>query len=240
MWLVLAAAWAGAQNALAGGGTFVTLPALLLWGLDPLTANVTSTVALFPSQVVSGWANRRMVVGPPGLPAPALLAIAGVGGLVGAGLLLATPVSVFTRLIPWLVLFATAVFAWGSYVRKPVVSAQVRPRMAAGAQGLIAIYGGYFGGGIGFLILALLTGTGVSLRAAGATKNALAALINLGAVLVFVLSPAVQWRAAALVCGGSIVGGLAGSWALQRIPERLLRGLVVAIGVLLAAGLFAR
>ena len=240
MWLVLAAAWAGAQNALAGGGTFVTLPALLLWGLDPLTANVTSTVALFPSQVVSGWANRRMVVGPPGLPAPALLAIAGVGGLVGAGLLLATPVAVFTRLIPWLVLFATAVFAWGSYVRKPVVSAQVRPRMAAGAQGLIAIYGGYFGGGIGFLILALLTGTGVSLRAAGATKNALAALINLGAVLVFVLSPAVQWRAAALVCGGSIVGGLAGSWALQRIPERLLRGLVVAIGVLLAAGLFAR
>ena len=240
MWLLLAAAWAGAQNALAGGGTFVTLPALLLWGLDPLTANVTSTVALFPSQVVSGWANRRMVVGPPGLPAPALLAIAGVGGLVGAGLLLATPVSVFTRLIPWLVLFATAVFAWGSYVRKPVVSAQVRPRMAAGAQGLIAIYGGYFGGGIGFLILALLTGTGVSLRAAGATKNALAAVINLGAVLVFVLSPAVQWRAAALVCGGSIVGGLIGSWALQRIPERLLRGLVVAIGVLLAVGLFAR
>ena len=240
MWLVLAAAWAGAQNALAGGGTFVTLPALLLWGLDPLTANVTSTVALFPSQVVSGWANRRMVVGPPGLPAPALLAIAGVGGLVGAGLLLATPVAVFTRLIPWLVLFATAVFAWGSYVRKPVVSAQVRPRMAAGAQGLIAIYGGYFGGGIGFLILALLTGTGVSLRAAGATKNALAAVINLGAVLVFVLSPAVQWRAAALVCGGSIVGGLIGSWALQRIPERLLRGLVVAIGVLLAVGLFAR
>ena len=240
MWLVLAAAWAGAQNALAGGGTFVTLPALLLWGLDPLTANVTSTVALFPSQVVSGWANRRMVVGPPGLPAPALLAIAGVGGLVGAGLLLATPVAVFTRLIPWLVLFATAVFAWGSYVRKPVVSARARPRMAAGVQGLIAIYGGYFGGGIGFLILALLTGTGVSLRAAGATKNALAAVINLGAVLVFVLSPAVQWRAAALVCGGSIVGGLAGAWALQRIPERLLRGLVVAIGVLLAAGLFAR
>ena len=239
-WLLLAAAWAGAQNALAGGGTFVTLPALLLWGLDPLSANVTSTVALFPSQVVSGMASRRSVVGPPGLPAPLLLGIAGVGGLAGAGLLLVTPVAVFTRLVPWLVLFATGVFAWGSYVRRPLVGEWRRPRTAAAVQGLIGVYGGYFGGGIGFLILALLTGAGVSLRAAGATKNALAAVINLGAVLVFVLSPAVQWQAAALVCVGSTAGGFAGSWALQRLPERVLRGTVVVIGLVLAAGLFLR
>lgn len=237
---MLAAAWAGAQNALAGGGTFVTLPALLLFGLDPLSANVTSTVALFPSQVVSGWASRRLIVGPPGLPVRWLLGIACFGGLLGAALLLATPVAVFSRLVPWLVLFATAVFAWGSYFRRARVGPGVRAPVAAGLQGLIAIYGGYFGGGIGFLILALLTGAGVSLRAAGATKNALAAVINLGAVLVFALSPAVQWRAAGLICVGSIAGGIAGSWALQRLPEKVLRGGVVVIGLLLAAGLFWR
>ncbi len=244
LWLLLAAAWAGAQNALAGGGTFVTLPALLLFGLDPLTANVTSTVALFPSQVVSGIASRKLIAGPPGLSPGWLLGIAGAGGLVGAGLLLATPVAVFTRLIPWLVLFATGVFAWGSYFRRATVGSGVRPGVApgvaAGAQALIGVYGGYFGGGIGFLILAMLTGAGVSLRSAGATKNALAAVINLGAVLVFALSPAVRWQAAAIICAGSVAGGFAGSWALQRLPERVLRGGVVVIGLLLAAGLFLR
>ena len=240
MLLLLAGAWAGAQNALAGGGTFVTLPALLLAGLDPLAANVTSAVALFPSQVVSGWASRRMVAGPPGLSAPRLLAVAAVGGLLGAVLLLATPVSIFTQLIPWLVLFATAVFAWGSYGPRPAAAPRPRPALAAGLQGLIALYGGYFGGGIGFLILAVLSSAGVPIRSAGATKNALAAVINAGAVLIFVLSPAVQWGPAALVCVGSVLGGVAGSWALRRAPERWLRAGVVVLGLLLTAGLMAR
>ncbi len=237
---------AGAQNALAGGGSFITLSALLLTGLDPRAANITSTIALFPSQAVSGWAGRSLLTGatptgPQGSGLIGLCALGLVGGIVGALLLLVTPTPVFTRLVPWLVLFATGVFAWGSYLRKPVVAASGLSRPAAMAvQGAIAIYGGYFGGGIGFLLLAALTGAGLPVRMAGATKNVLAAVINCGAVGIFLWSAETRWKAAALVCAGSIAGGLFGTWALRRIPERLLRGGIVAVGLALTVVLFAR
>lgn len=242
--LFLAAMWAGAQNALAGGGAFVTLPALLLAGLDPVSANVTSTVALVPSQFASAYAGRALVIGPPGLPVGRLLVVAAVGGLLGAVLLLVTPVALFTRLIPWLVLFATLVFAHASYGsslrRQPVGGVVPRPGVAALLQGLIAVYGGYFGGGIGFMILAVLMRAGVSLRSAGATKNALAATINATAVLVFVLSPAIRWDAAAPMCAGAIIGGVIGTWGLRRLPERWLRAGIVVLGLVLTVALFLR
>ena len=247
--LFFAAVLGGTLNAVAGGGSFFTFPALIFTNIGPIVANATSTVALWPGSIASVGAYRRELVEQQRGFLFLLIGTSLIGGVLGAVLLLRTPQSTFVSLIPYLLLGATLLFAVSPYLttRLRLSSIDKDTRIStttlvviAIAQFIIAIYGGYFGGGIGFLILALLTGTGVSLRAAGATKNVLAALINLGAVLVFVLSPAVQWRAAALVCGGSIVGGLAGSWALQRIPERLLRGLVVAIGVLLAAGLFAR
>src|SRR5579862_1307053 len=107
-WLLLAAGlWAGVQNALAGGGSFVTLPALILSGLDARAANIASTIALFPGQVTTGWVGRRMISGAAGLSFRALSAISLIGGALGAGLLLATPPTFFSRLVPWLVLFAT-------------------------------------------------------------------------------------------------------------------------------------
>src|SRR5581483_9094644 len=112
--LALVAFIAGVQNALAGGGSFLTFPALLVSGLDPRAANITSTIALFPGQVATGLAGRRDVTGLPSLSLRALFLISLIGGAVGAYLLLATPESVFSALVPWLVLFATAVFAWGS------------------------------------------------------------------------------------------------------------------------------
>ena len=112
-----AAILAGAMNALAGGGSFITFPALLLAGLDARAANITSTIALFPGQVSTGLAGRRLVTGVPDLPFRALAAISLAGGVLGALLLLATPAAFFARLVPWLVLFATAVFAWGSFRR---------------------------------------------------------------------------------------------------------------------------
>lgn len=117
--VILAGLWAGLQNALAGGGSFITLPALIVSGMSPLAANITSTVALFPAQVTTGWASRQMVRGAGKLPFRALFAISIVGGALGGLLLLKTPSSIFSRLVPWLVLFATAVFAWGSFFRKP-------------------------------------------------------------------------------------------------------------------------
>ncbi len=244
--ILVAGLWAGLQNTLAGGGSFITLPALILGGLPPLAANITSTVALFPGQVTSGWAGRQHVGGAGALPFKALFWLSLAGGAVGGALLLATPSSVFARLVPWLVLFATSVFAWGSFFRKPPaagVAAQdhpIGPRAAAVAQFFIAVYGGYFGGGIGFLMMAALTMAGVPTRSAVATKNALAGVMNASAVLIFVTSPQVHWLQAAVLGAGAIVGGLLGAWAVHRVNERALRAGIVVLGVLLTVGLFLR
>jgi uncharacterized membrane protein YfcA len=237
--LILAGLWAGVQNALAGGGSFVTLPTLILSGLDARAANITSTVALFPGQVTTGLAGRKLVSGAEGLSFRILFGLSLAGGVLGAILLLETPASFFARLVPWLVLFATVVFAWGSFVRKPSEDRVSLGRVpAAIAQFLIAIYGGYFGGGIGFLMLAALTAAGLPVRTAGATKNVLAGVMNASAVAIFVFSHDVAWLKAVVLGAGAIAGGLVGAWLLRFVNERALRIGVVVLGVALTAGLF--
>ena len=173
--IFLVAAWAGAQNALGGGGSFLILPTLMFAGLDARAANITSCVALFPAQVATGWTGRALASGAGGLSLRALFALSIFGGGIGAVILLSTPAEIFARLVPWLVLFATAVFAWGSFIRKANDTAgHIGPIRAGLAQLLISIYGGYFGGGIGFLMVAALTFAGASVRVASATKNVLA------------------------------------------------------------------
>ncbi len=234
--------WAGLQNALAGGGSFVTLPALITSGMSPLAANITSTVALFPGQVTSGLAGRSLVTGAGRLSFKALFGISVVGGALGGLLLLNTPSSIFSRLVPWLVLFATAMFAWGSFRRKPanLAAAQMGPVPTGIAQFFIAIYGGYFGGGIGFLMMAALSMAGVTARHAAATKNVLASVMNAAAVALFVTSPLVHWPQAIALGAGAILGGLAGVWALRRVNERWLRIAIVCIGLALTVGLFVK
>ena len=234
--------WAGLQNALAGGGSFVTLPALIMSGMSPLAANITSTVALFPGQVTSGLAGRSLVTGAGRLSFKALFGISVVGGALGGLLLLNTPLSIFSRLVPWLVLFATAMFAWGSFRRKPanLAAAQIGPVPTGIAQFFIAIYGGYFGGGIGFLMMAALSMAGVTARHAAATKNVLASVMNAAAVALFVTSPLVHWPQAIALGAGAILGGLAGVWALRRVNERWLRIAIVCIGLALTVGLFVK
>jgi uncharacterized protein len=239
--ILLAGLWAGLQNSLAGGGSFVTLPALIVSGMTPLAANITSTVALFPGQVTSGLAGRKLVTGAGPLPFWVLFVVSILGGAVGGLLLLKTPSAVFARLVPWLVLFATTVFAWGSFFRKPGnTSVHFGPGSTALAQFLIAIYGGYFGGGIGFLMMAALTMAGLPTRNAGATKNVLAGVMNASAVVLFVTSPQLHWREAVTLGAGAIVGGLLGSWALHRVNEKALRIAIVCIGVGLTIGLFVK
>lgn len=243
LWLLifLAGTVAGAQNALAGGGSFVTLGMLVFAGLDPRAANITSTMALFPGQAATGYAGRGMTAGAEGVSFRSLFVISLAGGVAGALLLLATPPTFFAGLVPWLVLFATAVFFWGSFLREsPTGKATLRPWTAAAAQFAIAIYGGYFGGGIGFLMLAVLTVAGLPVRSASATKNALAVAMNASAVLIFALSPDVHWRHAAVLGAGGIAGGLMGVWLLPRANERLLRLGVIALGIGLTVGLFLR
>jgi uncharacterized membrane protein YfcA len=231
---------AGVQNALAGGGSFITFPALLLTGMDARAANITSTIALFPGQVTTGLANRRLVTGAEGLSFKALVLLSLIGGAAGAGLLLATPPKFFDLLVPFLVLFATAVFIWGSFFRREGSGRQLGPVTAAAVQFAIAIYGGYFGGGIGLLMLAALTLAGLAVRNAGATKNALASVMNASAVLIFVFSGHIHWLDAAVVAAGAIGGGWIGAWALDKVNERLLRIGVVIIGVALTIAMFLR
>ncbi len=233
--------YAGTQNVLAGGGSFITFPALLLFGLNPLAANMTSTIALFPNQITSAIAGRNLLsdVGP--IRFRRLFFVSCAGGVCGALLLLNTPVTFFSKLVPWLVLFATSVFAWGTFRRNPLQVAQVVPPFVLIAiQICIAIYGGYFGGGIGFLMLAALTVAGLPIRAASANKNFLAMAMNASAVAIFALSKQVYWPAVFALGLGGIAGGFTGSWLMHRVPEKLLRGFIIIVGSVLTVWLFVR
>ncbi len=239
--LALAAFVAGIQNALAGGGSFLVFPALLVTGLDPRAANITSTIALFPGQMATGFAGRRHATGTPSLRLRALVGLSLSGGALGAVLLLVTPVSIFTALVPWLVLFATLVFAWGSFFRRETSTQKPLGRFAAGAAQLaISVYGGYFGGGIGILMLAALTLSGLALRNAGATKNVLAGVMNSSAVVIFLVSAQVAWKQAVVVGIAALAGGQVGAYALNRVNEKIMRLCIVALGLALTIGLFLR
>ena len=238
--LFLASLWAGCQNALAGGGSFLTLPALILTGMDARAANITSAVALFPGQVLTGWHGRANATGVGALSLKTLIIISLIGGALGAVLLLLTPSRIFASMVPWLVLFATAMFAWGSFGPKRKDGLHLSHVAAGAAQFGIAVYGGYFGGGIGFLMLAVMTMAGVAMRNSASNKNVLAAVMNLSAVLIFVFSPDVHWPQMAVACVGALIGGYAGSLMLNRVNEKLLRIFVVCIGTALTIGLFLR
>ncbi len=241
--LALAFFCAGIMNTLAGGGSFLTLPALLLTGIDARAANITSTIALFPMQVSTGYAGRRLAGGTASLSLRAFIIISFIGGVLGAILLLLTPSAFFARLVPWLILFATVLFAYGSFIKKPAGlegKHSLGRHGAACVQFCIAVYGGYFGGGIGFLMLAALTLAGMGIRQAGATKNILAAIMNAAAVLVFLFAPGVGWWQVAVGIVFSLCGGWVGMQMLHKVNERILRMGIVALGLALTVAMFAR
>ena len=239
--LVLAGLWAGAQNALAGGGSFVTLPVLIAAGLDPRAANITSTIALFPGQVTTGWAGRSLVAGAERLSFRALAIISLIGGVGGAILLLYTPPKVFAAMVPWLVLAATGLFAWSSFGPKPKVPREPPPAwVSAAIQSVIALYGGFFGGGAGIMTLAALTLARMPVKNAAGTKNVLIGLANISAACIFAFSGAVAWESALAVGAGAMAGGYAGALLLKRVNATVLKVGVVAIGLALTVGLFLR
>lgn len=239
--LFFVAMWAGAQNALAGGGSFLILPTLMLTGMDARAANITSCAALFPAQIATGWTGYKLSSGAGGLSLRSLFAISIVGGAIGAAILLLTPSAFFAKLVPWLVLFATAIFGYGSFFRKPGDAHVDFGSFGTGvAQFLISIYGGYFGGGIGFLMVAALTMAGQNVRIASATKNVLAGVMNASAVAIFLFSPDLHWTQALVTSLGATIGGVLGGRLLHRIDDRLLRFVIIIIGVLLTIGLFQR
>jgi uncharacterized membrane protein YfcA len=236
--IFLAGLAAGFINALAGGGSFLTFPSLIAAGLSPIAANATSTIALFPSQVATTFAYRatlRQSLDDPRIDGHKLAVISLIGGLFGAILLLSTSEQVFSRLVPFLLLGATLVFAFGMVMpaetRKPLLG-------VAGvltAQVFVSIYGGYFGGGIGILMLAALTLYGLhDILLMNSLKVALATLMNLTATGVFVFSGKIYWFEAALMAAGSIAGGFLGAHAGSRIPPIHVKIFVIFIGLFLS------
>lgn len=230
---------AGAINAVAGGGPLITLPVLIFAGLDARVANLTSTVALFPGQIATAYAARDELRPTGGIGSGLLIGISIAGGAFGAMLLLTTPASVFAGLVPWLVLVATLIYAWSNFATRPIRTNWPAGPVGFGAAQLASsIYGGYFGGGNSFIVLALLAAAGLGARAAGRLKNLLIALINLAAAGVFLASAAVAYQKAIPLGLGAILGGMAGVSILHRLNESVLKIVVVTIGAALSIWLF--
>lgn len=237
--LIVAGFTAGAINAVAGGGPLITLPVLIFAGLDARIANLTSTVALFPGQIAAGFTARDALKPTSGVGVRVMLGVTIVGGVVGALLLLTTPSSLFAKLVPWLVLIATAIYAWSNFGTQPQGErARLGPYGFVAAQTLASIYGGYFGGGNSFIMLALLTLSGLAARDAGRLKNLLIALINMAAAGVFLFSAAVVYDKAIPLGVGAIAGSMAGVSVLHRLNETILKIIVVVIGGALTLWLF--
>jgi len=235
---------AGALNAAAGGGSLVTFPALIAAGYPPLIANVTNNVAVFPGYVTGAWGYRGGLRGQRRRIVP-LAALSVLGSIIGVGLLLVSSQSAFEGIVPFLVLAACALLA-----AQPAIGnwlgerAGVRRRPGVGSlvgQTLAAAYGGYFGAALGVAVLALL---GVFFDDTLQRLNALKALLQLviGAVaaLGFALLTPVAWGAAAIVGPASLAGGVVGARLAQRVSDRVLRGGIVAYGVIAAIWLFVR
>lgn len=241
--LTAAGLLAGAINALAGGGTIFTFSALMAVGLPPVTANATSAVSVLPGQIAAALAYRREIGAGLGHLAPYAV-ISALGGVAGGLLLLGTDPSLFRGLVPFLILFATLLFiaapkiaGLGERLAGRRADAQGRPGAGATAlQGLVAVYGGYFGAGMGIMMLATLSLTeGRDFHRLNAAKNALACVMQGLAVVVFIVSGAVDWASVAVVAAASIAGGWA-SVALGRlVPQRAVRGFVIATGLGLSA-----
>lgn len=242
--LLLGAAFvAGALNAVAGGGSFLTLPALVFVGVPPVVANATGTVALLPGYLAGAWGFREDLAPPPSLSLRAVVLLALVGGSVGAGLLLLTSDSVFQRIVPWLLLVATALFALAPQLRAWSGHQGTAPAAWKAALGMLAVaaYGGYFNGGLGILLLALLGLLGqTQLNAMNGMKNLVSALLTAIAVGIYAAGGIVQWRLALLMMVAATLGGYGGARVARRLPATVLRWGIVATGLVMAGLFFAR
>ena len=231
--LFLAALAGTAINSVAGGGSFIAFPALLFAGIPPVAANATNSVALWPGSVASAFAYRRELHGVRGLVPLSIASFA--GGVAGSLLLLKTEESAFVALIPWLMFFAAVLFTFGGRIAKRLhgrIDKGSRGSLAAGvvAQLVVGIYGGYFGGGMGIMMLAILAVLGMTeMHKMNAVKTVLGALVNGVAVAAFVIAGAVAWTPGLVMVVGGIVGGYAGAAAARRVSALQVRRIVLAV-----------
>jgi len=236
MFLFLAGILGGALNAVAGGGSFVAFPALLLVGVPPIPANATNTLALWTGVTASGGAYRNRLDVPRRVLMP-LLITSFVGGIIGAFLLLKTPAHTFLRVLPWLMLGATLLFVFGNRLARGHPSSVGHDATTAAILGasifelVVAVYGGYFGGGVGIVNLAMLAAVGMTdIHAMNALKSILGMAINGIAVLVFIVKDAIYWPQGIVMIVGALVGGYLGAHYAQKLPQAWVRNFVILVG----------
>ena len=240
--LILAAFGAGLVNAVAGGGSFLTFPALVFTGVPSIIANASSTVALIPGSMASAWAYRSDFKRAANFPFWPAMVVSLLGGIAGALLLLLTPQRTFDSMIPWLMLAATVLFALG-----PRVSVGLRRVFHIGAFAVvciqlpIAVYGGYFGGAIGILMLAVWSAFGLDdIHAMNANKTVLAAAMNAVAAVLFVIAGKVWWPQTLAMLVAAVFGGAIGAHSARRVAPHHIRLVVIVISVAITAAFFVR
>jgi uncharacterized membrane protein YfcA len=242
--LLVAAFVAGALNAVAGGGSFLTLPALVFTGVPPVVANATGTVALLPGYAAGAWGFREDMQAPPGLTMRQSVVLSLLGGAAGAGLLLVTSNEMFQKIVPWLLLAATALFAFGPQIRAWAAGQQHgAPSTTKAAIGMLAValYGGYFNGGLGILCLALFGLLGqTQLNAMNGMKNLVSALLTAIAVGVYAAGGIVEWKLAFLMMVAATAGGYGGARVARKLPAPVLRWGIVATGLIMTALFFLK
>jgi len=256
VFLFFAAVLAGVINSVAGGGSFITFPALIFAGISPILANTTNTAAVWPGTVASTVAYRKAFTREARrllLP----LAITGVvGGILGARILLKTPPATFLRIVPWLLLGATLLFVFSGRITGWIRSrANLKDGESVGGSGtprslmagvlflelLVSIYVGYFGAGVGILFLSLLALMGMEdIHAMNGMKTLLVSIVNGTALATFIVARMIVWPQALLMLVGALIGGYGGAWVAQKMNPQHVRWLVIAIGFAMSAYFFVR
>ncbi len=271
IFLFFAALLAGLLNSVAGGGSFISFPALLFAGIAPIAANATNTAAVWPGTVASTIAYRKEFTAEARRLLPPLIITGILGGIIGARVLLSTPPSTFMRIVPWLLLGATLLFAssgWltarlhahlgtradtqtrdgimsvgSSMTGAPVERRTPRWLVVVGLflELLISIYIGYFGAGVGILLLALLAFMGMeNIHAMNGMKSLLVSVVNGVALVTFIFARAIVWPQAILMIVGAIIGGYAGAYYSRRLKQEQIRWLVIVVGLGMSAYFFIR
>jgi len=244
--LFVAGVLGGALNAVAGGGGFIAFPALLLTGVPPIPANATQTLALWCGVTASGGAYRERLDISRRVMIP-LVVTSILGGLIGAVLLLKTPANTFLRILPWLMLGATLLFVFGKKltgVFRAGVAHDASSSAIVGAsifELVVAVYGGYFGGGLGIMNLAMLAAIGMTdIHAMNALKSVLGSVINGVAVVAFILNKAVYWKQGGVMIAGALLGGYFAAHYAQKLPQWVVRAFVVVVGTTMTVYFFWR
>jgi uncharacterized membrane protein YfcA len=249
--LFLAAVLGGTLNSVAGGGSFFTFPALVFTGVPVIPANATNTIALWPGSVASTGAYRQEVVRQEGSFLLLLLITGSIGGVLGALLLLISGQAVFENLLPYLLLVATLLFTFSGPITRELRARlqkkdpEKERRTLSSLLGvtvamlIISIYGGYFGGGIGILILATLAFMGMEdIHEMNGIKTLLTVCINGAAMVTFILKGAVFWPQALLMIAGAIVGGYGGAYYARKIEQKWVRLFVTVVGLTMTVYFF--